>query len=302
MFFVDFMVYSTNEFKEKVDLFLRNASQYIYFNSARVYANSDNFITENSHRLLDSSVDSTFLSTDDYALSKARQENILLSSKQKNYTIVRPYITYGEDRLQIGIQEHETWLRRALNGKHIIIQKEIADKYTTLTYSGDVANAVCALIGKKEAFGQIYHITALTYLKWSEILDIYSNVLGNKVHIHLQVKYITKDKSLDRYQAKYDRMFTRKFDNTKISSFIDAKNFIEPTLGLKHCLEDFLDHPIYKNLPFKWKDEAVMDQIGRDFSPLNEIPGCKNKIIYLYFRYVPCQLIDILRFIKNLIK
>ena len=62
-------------------------------------------ITEESERLLDTSIDQDFLSTDEYSLTKARQEDILQSSKQKNWTIIRPYITYGTSRLQLG-----TWI------------------------------------------------------------------------------------------------------------------------------------------------------------------------------------------------
>ena len=166
---MDFMVYTTSEFKEKVNLFLDNCSQYIFFSSARVYANSMHALTETSLRLLDVSEDQKFLSTDDYALCKARQENILFEQEKTNYTIVRPYITYGEDRLQLGIQEHETWLRRALNGKHIILQREIAESITTLTYAGDVAKAVCSLIGNQIALGEVFNIT--TCKKRSRLLQ-----------------------------------------------------------------------------------------------------------------------------------
>ena len=71
---VDFMVYSTSEFKERYNLYLETTSQYIFLSSARVYANSNDPIIETSKRLLDTSDDTDFLSTDEYALSKARQE------------------------------------------------------------------------------------------------------------------------------------------------------------------------------------------------------------------------------------
>ena len=41
---VDFMVYSTPSFKERVELFLDSTSQYIYLSSARVYADAMNII------------------------------------------------------------------------------------------------------------------------------------------------------------------------------------------------------------------------------------------------------------------
>lgn len=74
--------------------------------SARVYARSaDRQITESSSRLLDICDDEEYLRTDDYALTKARQENMLFCAKTQNWTIIRPYITFSEIRLQLGVFE-----------------------------------------------------------------------------------------------------------------------------------------------------------------------------------------------------
>jgi hypothetical protein len=111
------MIYTTQSFKERVNFLLDATSQYVFFSSSRVYADSEIPITEDSSRLLDVSQDKKFLSTDEYSLAKARQENILRKSKRKNWTIIRPYITYSENRLQLGILEKEEWLYRALQGR-----------------------------------------------------------------------------------------------------------------------------------------------------------------------------------------
>lgn len=52
--------------------------------------------------------DEDYIKTDEYALQKARQENILLGSKYKNWTIIRPYITYNKERLQLGVLEKKS--------------------------------------------------------------------------------------------------------------------------------------------------------------------------------------------------
>lgn len=100
---VDFMVYPEDEFKENLSNFLDNTKQYIYISSARVYAESSNLITEDTPRLLDVSKDKEFLKTNEYALAKAREEDLLRKSGRTNYTIVRPSITYNTDRLQLGV-------------------------------------------------------------------------------------------------------------------------------------------------------------------------------------------------------
>ena len=79
---------------------------HVFLSSARVYAPSDKPITEESPRLLEIVKDTDYLSTDEYALSKARQEDILKATGG-NYTIIRPYITFAENRFQLGVQEKE---------------------------------------------------------------------------------------------------------------------------------------------------------------------------------------------------
>lgn len=96
---IDFMIYNTSEFADRVDLLLSSVGQYIFLSSSRVYADSQTPITENSPRLLDVYKEEEYLKTDEYALSKARQEDILHRSGKNNWTVIRPYITYSEIRL-----------------------------------------------------------------------------------------------------------------------------------------------------------------------------------------------------------
>ena len=136
---VDFMVYNSSEFASRVEKLLSSCGQYIFLSSSRVYANCQSEINESSPRLLDVCVDSQYIKTDEYALAKAREENILFSQNSKNWTIIRPYITYSESRLQLGVSEIGGWLYRALKGRTIVFSDDIAGHLTTLTYGYDVA-------------------------------------------------------------------------------------------------------------------------------------------------------------------
>ena len=89
---VDFMVW-TSEFPQVLPLMLEATNQYVFISSARVYAQSDKPITEETPRLLDVSEDQEYLSTNEYALAKAREEDMLFRSGRNNFTIVRPTIT-----------------------------------------------------------------------------------------------------------------------------------------------------------------------------------------------------------------
>ena len=156
---VDFMVYTTISFKERVGALLNATKQYVFLSSARVYADCATPIHENSPRLLDVSQDKRFLSTDEYSLAKARQEDILRNTGENNWTIIRPYITYSENRLQLGVLEKEEWLYRALHGRTIVFSEDINSKATTLTYGLDVANGIMAVIGNHSTFGEVFNVT-----------------------------------------------------------------------------------------------------------------------------------------------
>lgn len=284
---IDFMVYSTAEFKQRYKLFLQSTEQYIFISSARVYADSNEPITETSPRLLDISKDVEYLSSDEYALTKARQEDILQNSGKTNWTIIRPYITYSENRLQLGVLEKEEWLYRALHGKTIVFSKDIASKITTLTYGFDVSKGIFAIIGNKKSLGQIFHITSNESVTWQQVIDIYLKVLEKyfekKPKVLLQE---LKDFELwrpSKYQIYYDRLYNRTFSNSKISQYNNI-NFTSVERGLQNSLETFLAKPTFKNI--NWKAEALKDRYTKEHSPLDEINGFKQKIVYLIIRYM----------------
>lgn len=285
---IDFMVYSTIEFVSYVDLLLANCLHYVFFSSARVFAQSNKPISEDSTRLLDSSdVDYKYLQTDDYSLLKARQENILNKHVLNNYSIIRPYITYGNDRLQLGIYEHEYWLRRLIKGKCMVLPKDIAEKYTTLTHSHDVANTVFQIIYNNKPNGEVFNVMSSYQIKWNEVANIYLKTLSEVLDIHPNAKYLTNRYLVNSYQAKYDRIYNRIFDNTKIKKFIVTDSFIRPEQGLDKCLRRFLEKPHYRDIPINWIMEGIIDKETGEYENIYKIKGVNNKIKYLVFRFSP---------------
>lgn len=285
---IDFMIYSTDEFDERVNLLLDSTHQYFFLSSARVYDGKKGEIIEDSSRLLDTSTDQEFLSTNEYSLKKARQENILHDLDKQNWTIVRPYITYSEKRLQLGTLEKEDWLYRALKGRTIVFSDDIKNHLTTLTYGFDVANGIANLINEKSTLGETYHITNGKAVDWNEILNIYLDILEDEFDSRPEVIYQNFDEFITwnpgKYQIMYDRLFDRDFDNSKINKFIYTKNFLEVKTGLKKCLTSFLKNPEFKQI--NWKKEAIKDRYTNERTPLKEIDGFKQKIKYLIYRYL----------------
>ena len=283
---IDFMVYSTSAFEDRAQSLLNATDQYVFLSSSRVYAQSSNPLTEDSPRLLDVSADQAYLATDEYALTKARQENILFASSRSNWTIIRPYITFSSERMQLGVLEKEDWLFRTLNDRAILFSKDINTRYTTLTYGEDVAKGILSLIGHPDALGEAFHITSPTKYRWSDVLDTYLDTLQK--HSSVRPKVVLADLDVfmkahpSKYQITYDRLYDRVFDNKKINHFIATHQFKDPLQSLKFCLEDFLKKPRFKHI--NPRNEAFKDLATHERTPLNQFPSVKQKLRYIATR------------------
>ncbi|MCD1653164.1 NAD-dependent epimerase/dehydratase family protein [Treponema zuelzerae] len=281
---VDFMVYSTIDFSKKINLLLQNTNQYVYISSSRVYAKSNVVLTENSPRLLDVCEDKKYLSTEEYALIKARQEDILFNNKRINWTIVRPYITYSNNRLQFGLLEKEGWLYRALYGHKVVFPVDLFEKKTTLTHGYDVARGVFSILGQESALSNAFHITNDISITWSDVWNCYKQTI-----LHLTSKdpeiFLCGIKEFEKahkgfYQLHYDRMYDRLFSNEKIKKYIDTSGFIHPAEGLNTCLSDFLSNlPIGESL-ISYGSEGSKDRISKEYWNFSDIRSLKNIFKY----------------------
>jgi len=281
---VDFMAYGTEEFAERYELFLDSTSQYFFLSSSRVYAESSEPITEDSPRLLDVCEDEEYLKTDEYALAKARQENILFESQNRNWTILRPYKTYNVNRMQLGMFEKENWLYRVLMDKTLAFPKSMAGKRTTLTLADDVAAAIKELIGNNAALGEAFHITSSESITWEEIINNYQDIIEKRVNKKMKFQYVEDETSLykvwNKYQIMYDCDYDRIFDNTKIQNAtgggIDYTRFSD---GCDKCLTEFLSKPVWKGI--NWKVQFWMDNTTGDKSGVLSVIGAREKLRYI---------------------
>ena len=77
-----------------------------------MYAENGGVNNVRSSFLAEVSEDSNFVNhyPYEYAIAKAKMENLLKKPSKKNWTIIRPYITFNDNRLQLGTLEKEMWL------------------------------------------------------------------------------------------------------------------------------------------------------------------------------------------------
>lgn len=285
---VDFMIYTTEEFRSRVKLLLAATKQYVYISSARVYADSgDKPITEDSPRLLDVCKDQEYLHTDEYALTKARQEDILIHNDCKNWTIIRPYITFSDNRLQLGVMEKEDWLIPALNKRPIVFSKDIAEHYTTMTDGFDVAQGIAAILSNPNATGEIFHITSNESQKWSDILMWYLETIyeikGEKPKLYYTEAWNPSFGGA-LYQWKYDRLYNRSFDNSKICKFVSDEIFTSTELKIKEAISRFVRNYTPNVSDLNQNRELRRGVLTGVYLPLGKTLGIKRKLKLIGYR------------------
>ena len=81
---IDFMVYTTEELKNRLEILLNKTKQYFFFSSSRCYADSKERIRENSPRLVDICEEPLYIPVT--ILSEGYQDILLwLATRKKQY-------------------------------------------------------------------------------------------------------------------------------------------------------------------------------------------------------------------------
>ena len=254
---VDFMIYNGDKFEERYRMFLDNTDHYIYLSSYRIYANEEHPIKETSPLLADVlTPEQQALRYDDYCLYKAREERMLHASGRKNYTIIRPAITYSVGRYQLTTLEAPVLIPRIREGKTVLLPEEAMSVQATMSWAGDIATMIARLLFNPANFGETFTVATAEHHAWGEIAEYYRKLTGMKYTI------IPKEDFLsvwgtgglgNRWQLEYDRLFDRIMDNTKI---LNATGMKQSELK-----------PLYEGL------ELVLGQLGDQqfrHSPTND--------------------------------
>lgn len=241
---VDFMIYNTEEFRTRVPFLLQASGHYLFLSSYRVH-DEEVPLRETSPRLLDASRNEAYLKTDEYGLTKARQENLIRATAKdgQHWTIIRPAITYSKARFQFGVLEADVVCWRALRGLPLLMPREMLAKRTSMTWGRDVATMIARLILNPRAYGEAFLTATAESHTWQEVFDVYHNALGATLIECSLDDYIRLVGS--SWQIRYDRMFDRVIDNTKVLTATDLTqaDFAPLSVALPRELAGFRANP-----------------------------------------------------------
>ena len=212
---IDFIHYpDPAAYRQRADLLLGNTDQLIFLSSYRVYANEETPVKETSPLLLDVVTDRDFLENETYAVPKTKNERYLRSTGKKNFTIVRPLISFSHYRLDLICTGAPLLLLRQAEGKPVLLPAEARYLTAGVGWAGNIGKMFAGLAGNEKALGETFTLGTDENPTWDEVAGYYREIMGiDAVWVDTDVYRKTLS---DRFFLAYDRLFDRRIDNTRI--------------------------------------------------------------------------------------
>lgn len=255
---VDFLSRIPADIERVYPVFKNNCRQYIFISSACVYRRN-----EEDFPLVEDSPKPNKNWSYNVEKYECEQKLIELSKGSSSfYTIVRPYITYDERRIPIGIapdyKYHATIIERIRAGKPFFIWDD-GKAITTVTHTSDFAKAVVGLFLNEMSVNEDFHITSDYQYTGRELLENIFNCIGIKPNI-VSIPSDIIATILPQYASmlKGDRALNAIFDNSKIKAAVPYLKFeTDITKGMKQIFNH------YDSIPRRCYDYAYEGQIDK---------------------------------------
>ena len=260
---IDFLTFDISQLENTLDIIENHYMQYIFISTATVYKKKDEneIISEYSTDIGNGKWE--------YALKKYRCEVHLkkyFSGKPNtHYTIIRPYVTYGNTRVPYPIVPMDTtkewsFLDRIIHDQPIPVFDN-GKTITTLTHTRDFAKGVVGLFGNPKAYEEAFHITNGENSTWEQVLCAIEHALKkNIVYLNVSQKEICD--ILPEYCGilEGDKGTNMRFSNSKIVSVV-PEFVCEVSLeaGIEEMVKFYLEHHDMQIIDYHWQGE--MDKL-----------------------------------------
>lgn len=228
----DFLAYTPEHVRADLTLFRDRIGQYIFISSASAYQTPPARlpITE-----------STPLRNPywQYSRDKIACEELLTTAYRDHgfpATIVRPSHTY--DRTMVPTMGHWTDISRIRSGRPVVVPGDGTSLWT-LTHSADFAVAFTGLLGRHEAVGDSFHITADHAATWNQIYRWLAEATGAPIDlVHVPSDLIARIHPELGPGLLGDKAHSMVFDNSKVKALVPA---FTSTLSFQRGAEEIID-------------------------------------------------------------
>lgn len=277
---IDFLSFNPDHLKRTLSILDGCFNQFIFISSSTVYKkkSDDEILTEQSE-----------IGNEkwDYAYNKYLCEEMLKKSTG-NYTIIRPYVTYGKNRIPFPIipGDQYTLLARIMANKPVIMFEQ-GNAICTLTHTQDFAKTIYELLLNEKAYKEAFHITSTSEQTWFEVYTILCELLNKKPNICSLDRAETKKYMPEFYEILVgDKGTNMRFDNTKISNAIGHPVYNDVSLrdGLKQSVDFFMNNSYMQTIDYKFDGECdcIAAKISKQKCRILESPIRSNKDALYY--------------------
>lgn len=256
---VDFLSVDPCDLKSSFNFFESRCRQYIFISSACVFrrAPEDGILTESSPR------PNWNLP---YSINKFECEKYLVKRKNSNcnYTIIRPYITYGNTRIPFGIaplaRYHWTFIARILADKPLFLWDN-GKAVCTLTHTTDFAYNFVQLLGNEKSYNEDFNLVGDKSYTWKEMLETLYKVVGKKPnYISLSTETLAKELPQFKEFLIGDRSLNAQFDNSKFKSVIsDYQQHVTLEEGIQKTIDYYKNHNYLSGIDYVY--DACIDRM-----------------------------------------
>lgn len=302
---IDFLSFNERDLKVSFDFFKDKCTQYIFISSACVFRRKP----EDGILLEDSPKPNTNLF---YSVNKYACEKWLLSNSKYTkckYTIVRPYITYGNTRIPFGIaplaRYHWTIVARILNDKPMFLWDDGTAK-CTLTHTKDFAYNFVQLYLNERAYNEDVNFVGDQVYTWREMLEALYDILGKNKNDIVSIPTGQIAKILPCYKEWLigDRSLNAVFDNSKLKRIIpDYRQAITLENGIRATINHYQKNGYLDGIDFKYDgrlDKLIELATGKKFKYIDYLgTNCNNdRRDYYLYRNLPEKLLTFLKSVK----
>lgn len=257
---IDFISYNIHQMLKTIHCL--NFKQYIFISSATIYKEKE------EHKYVED--DPKENDGWDYCIKKRLCEcELQKQSKERDfyYTIVRPYVTYDNNRFpyQISPLDYYTIVHRIKNNMRIPICG--LNSKTTLTHSKDFAIGLVGLIDNSSAYNEDFHITSDSLVKWADVAEELARCYGTHCHfVDFDKSYLINQKNtvINIAEILADKSRQMMFDNSKIKKaipdFSADRNIAQSINGIYNYFENYSN----KKINYLWS--GCLDRMIKDYS------------------------------------
>ena len=276
---VDGLVFTEKQLIRDLERCRNHCKQYIYISTAGVYEQPAVNCNEGSPKRLEKL-------TWGYSFNKRKAE-IYIENNRNNYdfmiTTVRPAFTYGNTRVPVAVVSRVnqwTLIDRILKNEPIVFIDDGNNKHA-ITHISTFSEGVVSLFMRKEADGEMYHITDDNAYTWEEVIETVGRLLKVKpIVVHLPINSIKYLNNSLYQEIKYNKMVELSLDNSKIKKIAPNVNYSVPLEeGLSKTIEHLREVYSIKHIDENFNDvcdKALID--NRNLIKSDEIKIVENYI------------------------